>query len=139
MATETQREQRIDYETKKRFWQAVKSRYVAHAFMFLTLFVVLAPLTWMFLTSMKPNDAVFSQTYLPTTPFQGAVEACGSALVTKGHWKAAMNSFVIAITSTTIVMALGTPAGYVFSRYRFRFDDAMFLLVIVTRLFPRSD
>lgn len=136
MATESQRKQRIGYETKKQFWEAVKSRYVVHAFVFVTLFVVLAPLTWMFLTSLKPNDAVFAQTYLPTTPFQGAVESYGSALVTKGHWKAAMNSLIIAITSTTIVMALGTPAAYVFSRYRFPFDDVMFLGVIVTRLFP---
>lgn len=136
MATETQSNERIGYETKKQFWELIKNRFAVHGIMFITLFVVLAPLTWMFLTSLKPNDAVLDLTYLPTTPIEGAVEAYGSALVTKGHWKAVVNSLLIATTSTTLVMVLGTPAGYVFSRYRFPFDDALFLLVIVTRLFP---
>ncbi|MDR9431911.1 MAG: carbohydrate ABC transporter permease [Natronomonas sp.] len=136
MATQNETNERIDYETKQRFWGIVRSRYVVHALIFVTLFAVLAPLSWMFITSLKPNDAVLELRYLPRDPILGAVEAYGGALITKGHWQAVLNSFVIAITSTTIVMALGTPAGYIFSRYQFRFDDALFLLVIVTRLFP---
>jgi multiple sugar transport system permease protein len=43
---------------------------------------------------------------------------------------------IIASASTVIVMVLGTPAGYVFSRFRFPFDNAVFVFVLFTRLFP---
>lgn len=46
------------------------------------------------------------------------------------------NSIMVALTTTVIVMVMGTLAGYGFSRFRFPFDDYVFIGVLVARLLP---
>jgi multiple sugar transport system permease protein len=48
----------------------------------------------------------------------------------------ARNSIVIALVSTLIALSLGTIAGYVFSRFNFRFKNAVFLSWMLLRAVP---
>ncbi|WP_458187311.1 carbohydrate ABC transporter permease [Haladaptatus sp. NG-WS-4] len=121
------------YRRRQRFWNALESPYVVHLVLFLSVFFIVAPLLWELLTSLKTNQAVYDLNYLPRNP---TLESYYIALFERGFWKAVRNSVIISTASTAVVMALGTPAGYVFSRYRFPFDNAVFTFVLFTRLFP---
>ena len=121
------------YRRRQRVWSFVESPYVIHLVLFLAVFFIVTPLVWEFLTSFKTQPAVYQLTYLPT---DWTLAAYDRALFDRGFWRAVVNSIIIATTSTAIVMVLGTPAGYVFSRFRFPFDNAVFIFVLFTRLFP---
>ena len=121
------------YRRRQRVWDALESRYVVHLVLFMAVFFIISPLIWQLLTSFKTSQGVLELTYLPTEPTIAAYER---ALIDRGFWRAVVNSVIIASVSTVIVMILGTPAGYVFSRFRFPFDNAVFVFVLFTRLFP---
>jgi len=121
------------YRRRQRLWNVLESRYVVHLVLFLAVFFIVSPLIWQLITSFKTQQAVLDLTYLPTEPTLAAYER---ALIDRGFWRAVVNSVIIASASTVIVMILGTPAGYVFSRFRFPFDNAVFVFVLFTRLFP---
>ncbi|QLG28220.1 carbohydrate ABC transporter permease [Halorarum halophilum] len=121
------------YRRRQRMWDAVESRYVVHLVLFAAVFFTISPLVWQLITSFKTSQGVLALTYLPLDPTIAAYER---ALIDRGFWRAVVNSVIIASVSTAIVMVLGTPAGYVFSRFRFPFDNAVFVFVLFTRLFP---
>ncbi|GAB7093915.1 carbohydrate ABC transporter permease [Halolamina litorea] len=121
------------YRRRQRVWDVLESRYVVHLVLFLAVFFIISPLIWQLLTSFKSPQGVLELTYLPTDPTLDAYER---ALIERGFWRAVVNSVIVASASTVIVMVLGTPAGYVFSRFRFPYDNAVFVFVLFTRLFP---
>jgi multiple sugar transport system permease protein len=47
-----------------------------------------------------------------------------------------VNSFIVALGSTVLVVLIGTPAAYAFARYRMRGRDDLFLFVLATRMAP---
>ncbi|PSP32167.1 carbohydrate ABC transporter permease [Halobacteriales archaeon QH_10_67_22] len=121
------------YRRRQRVWNFVESPYVVHAVLFLAVFFIITPLVWDLVTSLKTREGVLALTYLPQDPTLAAYER---ALFDRGFWQAVVNSVIVASASTAVVMLLGTPAGYVFSRFRFPFDNAVFVFVLFTRLFP---
>lgn len=121
------------YRRSQRFWNALESPTIIHLVLFGAVFFIIAPLAWQFVTSLKTTQGIRALTYLPQDPTLAAYER---ALFDRGFWRAVVNSIVVASVSTVIVMVLGTPAGYVFSRFRFPYDNAVFVFVLFTRLFP---
>jgi len=121
------------YRRRQRFWDLLESRYVIHLVLFMAVFFIISPLIWQLITSFKTQQGVLELTYLQLEP---SLDAYRRALIDRGFWRAVVNSIIIASASTVIVMILGTPAGYVFSRFRFPFDNAVFVFVLFTRLFP---
>jgi multiple sugar transport system permease protein len=74
------------------------------------------PVYWMFITSMKSPDEVFSY---PPTWFPASLRLENyTILFTGGDAKALWNSLVIASTSTLLAMLLGTVAAYSLARFR---------------------
>jgi multiple sugar transport system permease protein len=125
--------ERISYETRQTFWNVVEGPYVVHAVLVLTVLTILVPIFWMALTSFKTPNGVFSPTYLPQ---ELTFEAYREVVIREQYWRALLNSAVISTSTTVIVMVLAIPAGYAFSRFRFRFDNTIFIGVIFSRLFP---
>jgi multiple sugar transport system permease protein len=121
------------YKREQRLGNALESSYVVHLVLFLAVFFIVAPLVWELLTSFKTNDAVYNFNYLPRDP---TLESYYVALFERGYWRAVVNSVVISTGSTVAVMVLGVPAGYAFSRYRFPYDNLVFVFILFTRLFP---
>jgi multiple sugar transport system permease protein len=121
------------YRRRQRLWNLIESPLVVHLVLFAAVFFIVSPLVWQLLTSLKTQQGVLALTYLPQDPTLAAYER---ALIDRGFWRAVVNSVLVASASTAIVMLLGTPAGYVFSRFRFPYDNAVFVFVLFTRLFP---
>ncbi|MFB6079564.1 MAG: carbohydrate ABC transporter permease [Haloferacaceae archaeon] len=121
------------YRRRQRVWNLLESPQVIHLVLFLAVFFIVSPLVWELITSLKTQQGVTALTYLPQHP---TLAAYRRALFDRGFWHAVVNSVIVASASTAIVMVLGTPAGYVFSRFRFPYDNAVFVFVLFTRLFP---
>ncbi|WP_277554809.1 carbohydrate ABC transporter permease [Halobaculum limi] len=121
------------YRRRQRVWDVFESPAVVHLVLFVAVLFIILPLVWMLLTSLKTRQGVLTPAYLPLEP---TLDAYSRALIDRGFWRAVVNSVLVASASTIIVMVLGTPAGYVFSRFRFPFDNAVFVFVLFTRLFP---
>ncbi len=121
------------YRRRQRFWNFLESPAVIHLVLFSAVLFITIPLVWELITSFKTQQGVYNLTYLPT---EWTLEAYSRALFDRGYWRAVVNSIIVASVSTAIVMVLGTPAGYVFSRFRFPFDNVVFTFILFTRLFP---
>lgn len=95
----------------------------------------IGPILWTFLTSLKPESDIVTQTikYIPTT-------------ITFEHYKAlwqqsdypvlVMNSFVVTVSTVMISLVAGTLAAYSFSRFKYRGRNALMLGYLVIRMFP---
>jgi multiple sugar transport system permease protein len=125
--------ERISYEKRQAFWDVLESPKVIHLILVFSVLLVLIPIFWEVLTSLKTNDAVYSLNYIPRDP---TLSSYYQVLIGERYWKAVFNSLVISTTTTIAVIILSVPAGYAFSRYRFRGDNILFIGVLFSRLFP---
>ena len=105
------------------------------------------PALWIILTSIRNRNEIdaFPPVWIPTgftidsykilfgmpTP-EGAFGLGASIPVVKY----ASNSIIIAIVSTFFALMLGTMAGYVFSRFRFKGKNGIYLAMMLARAIP---
>jgi multiple sugar transport system permease protein len=95
--------------------------------------VVVLPVIWMALMMFKPEAIMFARPpvwlFRPTLDHFDYVRAHGFV------WNL-IASLVIALTSTLLVVLVGTPAAYAFARYPIRRRDDLLLFVLATRMAP---
>src|SRR5687768_5567759 len=95
--------------------------------------VILFPVVWMATMMVKPASVMFER---PTVWLFEPTLAHFNYIIEGGfHW-ALLNSFIVALASTVLVVIIGTPAAYSFARYRMRGRDDLFLFVLATRMAP---
>jgi multiple sugar transport system permease protein len=115
--------------------------------LYITLLIFFLPALWIILTSIRPNAEINARppAWIPgqitfdsykillgmPTP-EGAFGMGGN--IPFGDYT--RNSVVIALVSTLFALALGTLAGYAFSRFRFRWKNATFLGLMLLRAVP---
>jgi len=111
------------------------------------ILIFFLPALWIILTSMRPNVEINTRppVWIPSaldftsykilfgmpTP-QGSFDM-GASIPVASY---ARNSFVIALVSTLIALTLGTLAGYVFARFRFKGKNGIFLSMMLLRAVP---
>jgi multiple sugar transport system permease protein len=132
MSTE-QGNERISYQTRQGFWNVIEGPAVVHLVLAFTVLMILIPIGWMFLTSLKSAQGAFIPSYLPP---EFTLEPYNRVLIENNYWRSVVNSIVISTSTTFLVLLFSVPAGYAFSRFRFPFDNAIFIGVIFSRLFP---
>lgn len=122
---------KIKRKTKKRLGKTLK--YLALLF---HLILVLFPFVWMLLTSLKGSQGeiyAFPVTYLPKEP--SFVNY--ASMLWKGNFGRYMvNSLIVSITPAVVAVFIGTLAGYVLSRYKFRMKTPLLLFFLVTQMIP---
>jgi len=97
---------------------------VIHFVLALAVLTVIVPIFWEVLTSLKTNEAVYNLNYFPRDP---TLSSYYQVLIGESYWKAVVNSIIISTSTTIAVIVLAVPAGYAFSRYRFRGDNILFI------------
>ncbi|MFC6613933.1 carbohydrate ABC transporter permease [Halopenitus salinus] len=125
--------ERISYDKRQGFWDVLESPKVIHLVLALAVITVIVPIFWEVLTSLKTNEAVYNLNYIPREP---TLSSYYQVLIGESYWRAVVNSLIISSTTTVVVITLAVPAGYAFSRYRFRGDNILFIGVLFSRLFP---
>lgn len=96
--------------------------------------VVLFPLAWIVLTSLKPETELYAipPTLVPRAPTTVHYEA----LLSSDFPSFFLNSLIVAPLTTGIALLIGAPAAYGFARFPYRLSWLLFGLVIVARMSP---
>lgn len=103
------------------------------------LVVLLFPLIWMFITSLKNEAEIFVNppTFYPhvinTKSYVAQVETGDFNM-----FQSFANSFIIASGSMVIAVVLAVPASYAIAKYRFAGRGAVLLGFLVTQMLPVS-
>lgn len=99
----------------------------------LLVVIILFPVAWMVTMMIKPEDVMFER---PTVWLFTPTLDHFDYVIEKGFLANLWTSFVIATTSTILVVILGTPAAYAFARFSMWRRDDIFLFVLATRMAP---
>lgn len=96
------------------------------------------PIWYTFVSSLKSLDAIHNNptALWPTDPID-PIWANYVELWTQRQFDSyTSNSIMVAVVTTFIVMILGTLGGYGFSRFRFKYDNYVFVGILMARLLP---
>jgi multiple sugar transport system permease protein len=96
------------------------------------------PIWYTFVSSLKSLDAIHNNplALLPTDPIDPIWKNYTDLWMEQQFDAYTSNSLMVAITTTFIVMILGTLGGYGFSRFRFKYDNYVFIGILMARLLP---
>jgi ABC-type glycerol-3-phosphate transport system permease component len=95
--------------------------------------VLLFPILWVFIASVRPDDDIMSGSLLParlTFAHFAAVFARADFVV------ALRNSLIVGIVVALLTVAIAVPAAYSLSRFRYRGRDALGSLILGTQMLP---
>lgn len=97
--------------------------------------VTLFPFYWMFVTAVKPIDEVL--VYPPKLlPSKIIWSNFAKSMKAANFTRYFMNSFMVTAVSTTITIFINLLAGYSFAKYKFKYKECMFLIVLSTLMIP---
>jgi ABC-type glycerol-3-phosphate transport system permease component len=99
------------------------------------LLALIFPTVWIFLTSIRPEREVFSDTFRlisSTITF----ESYRTLLATTTFATYIRNSLVVSLITTLVAVSISLLAAYSFSRRRFRFRGVLLITVVFSQLFP---
>lgn len=111
---------------------------LAQAAMLLGAFLMIAPVIWMFSTSLKPEWAILDSNpkWIPNPlSFEHFIRLFTQAQdFPVLRWLA--NSIFVSCTVTFLVLFISSTAAYAFSRLQFKGRDVLFMAVIATMMIP---
>lgn len=116
---------------RPRAWQ----RHVGITLYALIVMVVLLPLSWALFGSMKPQSEIFA--YPPSFfPKEFSLQAYVDILTRTQIPLYLVNSIVVTLATTVLVVLCASVAAYGFSRWNFRGKDAVMVSLLVCQLIP---
>jgi multiple sugar transport system permease protein len=108
---------------------------------FVIMLAICLPGFWVVLSAFRPNIEILSKpaVWIPQDlSFRNYVSLFGldgsQVAIPVGSYF--LNSVVISATSTAIAILIGISGGYAFARYRFRYKNALFLGLMLSRTVP---
>ena len=115
-------------------------RWAGRIFLVLMLIYTVVPMAWMFLTALKSSFAAmqYPPQWWPAEPtldnFRRLLDPANSigADFLRYFW----NSMWVSTLTTIISVAVGVPAAYAFSRFRFPGRTFLFFAVLLRNMFP---
>ncbi len=107
----------------------------AYLILFVLMVLLLFPVYWMFVTSLKTNLVIYRYPpewfpQVPTTDSYINLFKGGDFI---GYY---MNNFVVSILTTVLTIILALFAGYTLSRFRFKGNKLLMLSLLSTQMFP---
>ena len=94
----------------------------------------LAPFYWMVVSSLRPDNEIFDNTWWPAHPslenYQAVFQPNNNFLRGLG------NSLIVSISVTIIALLIATFASYALARLDFRGKGGFLILIIATSMFP---
>jgi multiple sugar transport system permease protein len=111
---------------------ALIPKIVTYALLGVWTFVVLFPLYWVLVTSLKVEVQVDGGPYyVPFVDFAPTLEAWNFMLLKNNTLGPYLNSIVVALSSTLLALLIGSMAAYALVRIRFRVKLAAILTFII--------
>ena len=94
----------------------------------------LAPFYWMIVSSLRPDQEIFENSWWPRHPSLENYEAVFSSKNNFGQ--GLVNSLIVSIVVTIVALAVATFASYALARLDFRGKGLLLLVVLATSMFP---
>ena len=98
--------------------------------------VTLGPVLYAVLGGFRTNAQLADSPAGLPSPW--VIDNYRAVLTSSAFWTYALNSAVIAVMTTTIVVVLGLMAAYPLARYRFRWREPLYMVFVVGLLFPAT-
>lgn len=126
------------YQYIQAIGKVIQSKYVISAVLATLVLYFTFPIYWTFVSSIKTMAGIHSfPPSLVPSQFIDPIWSNYTDLWTQRAFNMfTVNSLIVAVTTTVIVVTFGTLAGYGFSRFRFPFDDYVFIAILGARLLP---
>ncbi|HIF23605.1 MAG TPA: carbohydrate ABC transporter permease [Gemmatimonadetes bacterium] len=114
---------------------ASRARMIWSVVTWTIVLAVVFPLIWMIVTSVKPQSELFS---IPPTlvPETITFEHYRRLLTDTPFLQYFRNSMILAVTTTVVVVVLGTLGAYSLVRFKYRGRETLATLVLFTYLMP---
>lgn len=115
-----------------------KKKYLLFALLIVMLLFVLLPIYWMLVTSIKLNTQSFK---VPPDiiPIEPTLENFINQLKDRtGFLTYFINSIIVSLGTTLLSIITAILAGYAISRLRFPGKNKLFILILVSQMFPQS-
>lgn len=94
----------------------------------------LAPFYWMVVSSLRPDDEIFENTWWPRHP---TFDNYGAVFSSGNHFgRGLINSLIVSVVVTVVALVVATFASYALARLDFRGKSALLLVVLATSMFP---
>jgi multiple sugar transport system permease protein len=101
----------------------------------LSLVVFVVPLLWTLMRSLQPSDTITAAPDLST--FFKLTFDNFRGIGSDGHIpRAVLNSLIVSVSTAILTTLLSTAAGYGFGRFKFRYSNVAFGLIILTLMVP---
>lgn len=131
--------QQASKRVHKRFKKPTLGKVLIYTLLFLGSFVMIMPLYWMILSSMKGNTELFKMppTFWPQKFM--LVENYGKVLDSTASFKFLRyyaNSIGTGVLNTLVSVFTSAIAGYIFAKYDFKFRNTLFLLMMACMTIP---
>jgi multiple sugar transport system permease protein len=115
-------------------------RRAGNAYLWVLGFFAIAPMVWMFLTSVKSQFAAvqYPPQWLPKSPtLEQYLQLMSPAnSVGREFLQYMVNSFWVSLATTVLCIIVAVPAAYAFSRFRFPGRNLLFYAVLLRNMFP---
>jgi multiple sugar transport system permease protein len=128
------------YRINQSIGEFLTSKYTVVAILSTMVLYFTFPIYWTFISSLKTLDGIHA---FPPSLVPDASELVDPIWLNYVHLLTqrsfdmfTFNSLVVALVTTAIVVTFGTLAGYGFSRFRFPYDDYVFIGILGARLLP---
>jgi raffinose/stachyose/melibiose transport system permease protein len=96
--------------------------------------IILVPLGLAFLNGLKSNAQVLAHPF--ALPKPALWSNYGDLLHSSAFWRQTGNSVLVMVSTTLLVIALGSGAAFVFARIQFRGKNVLFTFYVLGLLFP---
>ena len=97
------------------------------------LFIILLPILWVFLASVRPDSDIASGGWIPQ---RFTIRHYQEIIAFPGFLVALKNSLIVGITVAVITTTMAVPAAYALSRLSFRGRNLVALIILGTQMLP---
>jgi len=110
--------------------------FISTIILILWSIIALLPIFFIFITSIKTDEEIYLP-YLTWIPQKPTLDPYIYSLFGESPFSQyIVNSIIVAVSTTTIVILLSTITSYAFSRFNFKGKDASMLAILASRLLP---
>lgn len=109
--------------------------HFSHIILLLGALVMLFPMIWMFFSIFKTEREMFD--YPPQLlPKEWTLEVLAYMWSARNFSRMFLNSSIVAVTVTVLTVLSSAYIGFVWAKFRFRFREPLFYVIIATMMIP---
>jgi len=110
-------------------------RVIFGLIVFFVLFVFVFPIFWIYITSLKQSQDIFYLSFTKLFYFTPTLDNFHHLFTKTPFFHEILNTSIISVISTVLVMLVSLPAAYSFARFNTGYGHLLFT-TISTRMFP---